>query len=174
MLSQIRPDVVQAKAPYPRYITSRFEVNLREVAPGLFVGGCLALERADEMGVRFAEVIDFYGHGPEALRRRATYRPTMIDGKAFDPAVLDEVCRRVRRALASGRPVLLHCQAGVSRSTSAAYAMVRHLFGRSHQSALRLVRGDPNPKFPLEGTLNSARVWVHQVQPVRRGPKRPH
>lgn len=107
----------------------------------------------------WALVVDFYG---SSIGRDFPYRVYAFpfpDGHPFNPLVLDAVLPMVVQALARG-PVLLHCKAGLSRSASAAYAVLRAHDGLSHEEALARVKA--HPAFPMAITLNSARAWVRE------------
>lgn len=93
---------------FPR--TVRSSHNLREVAPGLYVGDL----RAVEYPVRWGLVVDLYGSSATAGRRhlypqhRTICRP-MEDGDPVPQHVLEELLPAVRAAVTHGRPVLVHC-----------------------------------------------------------------
>lgn len=141
---------------YPLWIDSDPIVNLREVAPGLFVGA----QFSPRAPVTWALVVDFYGqaHPPGAVNASRVLRIPFSDGTNFPPRALDEVHRAVRHAIGTG-PILIHCQAGLSRSVSAMYAMLRALYGFDHATALKRVHGGV-PGFPMPSTFRSARRWL--------------
>jgi hypothetical protein len=146
---------------YPRWIEEDADHNLRAVAPGLYVGAELSPGLRPEGD--WAAVIDFYGSSDLDHRwylyegSTQVERMAFIDGEGFPPDVLPRVVRIVHEALPKG-PVLLHCQAGLSRSASAAYAALRVLGGKGHQEALGRVKIMPG--FPRTETLASARRWA--------------
>ena len=94
-------------------------------------------------------------HGPGVLRE------PVQDGKPFPPGVLDRVVAFVDEALRRGHPVLVQCAAGRSRSASAAYAILRALYGLSDAEALRRVETvHMGFRWPRRATLESARRWA--------------
>lgn len=141
--------------------------NLREISPNLFIGAAFA-PRAH---VSWDTIIDFYGpsggaprfyeyHGRQDIRAgyaraRKVHTLPFTDGNTFPPGVLDEVWRACREARG---PVLIHCQAGLSRSASAGYAILRRGYGLSHEEARGVVHVQSG--YPTETTLLSAREWV--------------
>ncbi len=162
--------------PFPREIVARFprwksrpgdNVNLREISPYLYVGSALS----PGAQVQWDTIIDFYGsssgdprhyeyHGRRDVkagytRARKVYTLPFSDGDDFPPGVLDTVWKACCEARG---PTLIHCQAGLSRSASAGYAILRRGFGLSHDDARYVVHVQSG--YPLSTTLKSAREWV--------------
>jgi protein-tyrosine phosphatase len=81
------------------------------------------------------------------------------DGLPLPDGLMDTVVPLVSARIVEG-PVLIHCQAGLSRSVSTAYALLRRVWGMSHNRALRRVKAHRD--FPVPTTLASAREWVHE------------
>jgi len=147
---------------YPRWINPDHEINLREVGPGLYVGGRKAPGAMD-----WALVVDMIGQSRSPIYRYR-YRDAdevlsvpMTDGDQIPSEALDAIYRAVILNTLDG-PILLHCQAGLSRSASVAYAVLRRLFGLSHREALRRVKAHAD--FPMSLTLESARQWVEGLR----------
>jgi hypothetical protein len=138
-----------SRHPFPRWVTP--DANLREVAPRLYVGNPRGIEHPPPGG-RWALVIDFCGElERDPSRYRRALRALSFPFKDGDP-IPDGVLDRLQG------PVLLHCAAGLSRSVSVAYAMIRATHNTGHREALALVKADP--RFPLPETLGSAYDWV--------------
>jgi len=149
---------------YPKWIVRADMVFLREVAPHLYVGaeGSPAARPEGPWSL----VVSLYQTPQDVsasrdARTMLVQRPFM-DGDEVPEGFLDEILPMVRDRLRVGLPVLIHCQAGLSRSASVAYAMLRVLCGLSHDEALRRVKAGYR-EFPVPSTLASARRWVHSV-----------
>lgn len=86
------------------------------------------------------------------------------DGHPIPDAVFDKIYSRVRLALLAGEKVLIHCAAGLSRSVSMAYAILRVGRGMSHEEALSFVTTEKGVRmgFPMRETLSSARRWAEE------------
>lgn len=147
---------------YPRWVQPRPDVNLREVGPHLFVGALRSPYTTDRWGV----IVDLYGSSAYPQSRSCGYatarrvvRLPFDDGLRFPSGALDQIAGAVSKRTAD-RPALIHCQAGLSRSASAAYAVLRAEEGLSHEEALKRVRVPGREEFPMPDTLRSARQWV--------------
>jgi hypothetical protein len=144
---------------WPRWISRAYEVQLREVAPGLYVGGRQAFNRAREEGLVFGEVVTFTGRrlSPAELAEQPL-QLIFHDGRAFPEGFLGIVQACTEGSLAAGQSVLLHCQAGLSRSASAAYALLRVAGLSPDDAAFRVHAG--YARFPVPETLASAEAWA--------------
>jgi protein-tyrosine phosphatase len=147
---------------YPRWLTQPLDdMNLREVAPGLFVG-----DERSPLADGWHTVIDFYGTRSAVIaahqrRAKKLLRLPFEDGAAFPAGALDAAWEAWQMADAEGGNTLIHCQAGLSRSASAAYAFLRRRYGLSHAQALaRVVTPFTAHQFPLRTTLASADAWA--------------
>lgn len=141
---------------------------LREVASDLYVGNEYApnhmLASWPKRGalVQLSSVCNPVGMLP-------TYRWTFDDGDAVPFALLEDVTLFVTRWRAKG-PVLIQCQAGLSRSASVAYGLLRVLDGLDHAEAERRITTreehyDRTLVWPKRRTLESVVAWVD----ARRG-----
>jgi hypothetical protein len=146
--------------PFPRWLDERETVMLREVAPGLFLGA---------EGARKARtwdlVVDMFG-STIPVSTRYLIRWPMFDGTPVPRPLLDGVLPMVRGTLSRHDTVLVHCAAGLSRSASVAYGLLRRLYRLPHHEALRRVRVDTEAwgaieDFPVPETLASVRTWAH-------------
>jgi hypothetical protein len=142
----------------PRWIDRSESINLREVAPNLYIGA------VDSPGLaEWAAVIDLYGSSRASAASRM-YRsvPVLLRWQFLDgdpvPRGLLEAAEAIARARLPEGPVLIHCHAGLSRSASVAYALMRVIWGIDHDEARHRIhlRSD----FPVPATLASARAWV--------------
>lgn len=149
---------------YPKWIDHKDEINLREVGHGLYVGAEKAVTKPPDGG--WYAVIDLYGESAAASHSKM-YRKVdnlvrwpFYDGDEFPQGLLDMVAQVIRtRDKEDEGPILIHCQAGLSRSASAAYAMLRHFDEMSHEDAHARVSEDPEA-WPMPDTLFSARKWA--------------
>lgn len=153
---------------YPRWLTEYDNNgNLREVGPGLYVGdfGAVSVRRPDGHRIPYIACVDLYGSYNSHSYRYESCKEVvclpMTDGHAIPTATLDiswELYRKSR-----GLPMLLHCQAGISRSASVAYALLRRKHELGHEEALlRVQTPGYGTSYPMEETLNSARRWAEQ------------
>lgn len=139
--------------------------NLREVAPGLHVGSYLGVMLRSDWSL----VIDYDGVSQED-DNASFYPPNTLqvlrfdDGRLFPQGHLNRTLELFDQILtpALGRPVLLHCAMGLSRSPSAAYALLRVRYGLDHGKALRRIRVQGNLGYPLERTLAGAVAWAEE------------
>lgn len=148
---------------YPRWVTRVFEVNTREVAPNLYVGGRQAPRVFSRGGL--GAVVSLY-HPVDDPAGVLEGLPSLYwpfrDGTSVPPGLLDAVLPFVQAHAAL--PILVHCQAGMSRSASVAYAILRAL-GMDEVEARR--RTWAREGFPLAATLASADTWARRH--ARRG-----
>lgn len=134
---------------------------LREVAPGLLVGSALAAPYVDASCavVRCSEHCAGAGHA-------SVLTELFEDRTAVAPDVFERVIA-FARACRSTRPVLFQCYAGLSRSATLAYVVLRVVDGLDHNDALRRVAHavehyDRTMRWPHPVTLASARAWCDE------------
>jgi len=162
------PRTTKKRSPqgrWPRWIARQDDVNLRAVAPSLYVGAELSPGYRPD-GKRWYAVVDLYGES-SSLSRAPLYQgvPILVrapfsDGRSFPPGYLDAILATAAHCRSAKKSMLIHCQAGLSRSASAAYAMLRVLDGLTHDEALRRVKLSSESRYPMATTLRSARRWV--------------
>lgn len=155
---------------FPMFVDRTDDFNLRQVAPRLWVGAERSPTKIPE-GV-WALVVDLYGEPFETkkesrykLAKRLLHWP-FIDGDNFPQGALFTIGREVKKARRVG-PVLIHCQAGLSRSASAAYMVLRCCDGLSHDEAIRRVFVEEG--WPRTTTIASAKGFVDAVKRVKAG-----
>jgi hypothetical protein len=102
---------------WPRWIERNEDINLREVAPNLYVGAEYATKHPPE-GKKWELVVDWYGSSQQYPSRvRDTAKKLLaipfLDGDVFPAGALDRMARRVQAARKRG-PVLIHCGASAT------------------------------------------------------------
>jgi len=143
--------------------TTDTRANLRRVAPGLYVGSALAVCERPARNRDWWAVIDCHGpRGVASVHRELRFgqldrviRYAFEDGFPVPEALLVAAEALYRRAVGS---VLVSCAAGVSRSASVAYALLRVVRELPHDEAFERVvcsGGRPRPE-----TLASAERWA--------------
>ena len=147
---------------FPRYVPEADQrANLREVAPGLYVGGMIAVCERPTRTRDWWAVVDCHGYRHEGQREYRFGTLPRVVRYGFDdcgpvPVSLLVAASALYRER-SGE-ILVCCAAGISRSASVAYAMMRDVLGTPHDEALASVSqrgGGPHPT-----TLASAQAWV--------------
>lgn len=155
--------------PFPQYVREAdSRANLRCVAADLYVGGAIAVMQRPAPTRAWWAAIDLHGkRDTDAFRRELAFGELEIflrwpfdDGMAVPDGLLD-----VARSLYERRhgPILVSCAAGVSRSVSVAYAIVRASLGVGHDTALQMCACLGGR--PLPATLRSAERWVESLPP---------
>jgi protein-tyrosine phosphatase len=144
------------------------------VHDNLYVGGAIAILSRASPRVAWWAALDLHGvRHPEGFRREAAFstvdvflRRSFDDGEPIPEGLLNAVAALIQRRRG---PVLISCAAGVSRSASVAYAILRDETGIGHDEALRAVsckNGRPHHR-----TLESARRWAdHRANQRLFGP----
>lgn len=149
-----------ARSKFPRWVSHDPNTFLREVAPNLFVGAQLAPTTQ-----AWAGIVDLCGSSSSPLMSMhyascpVFLRWVFDDGDEIPEGLLDAVVPLVAEVRRTG-PVLIHCRAGLSRSASVAYAVIRILHELNHRRALDRVFAAPG--WPVPNTLVSARAWVFE------------
>lgn len=155
---------------WPKYADEDYS-TLREVDDGLWVGDYGSFQKKPG-GKAWNVWIDFALREDEEMqilltRKRAEFAGTlkaqhvmrvrMKDGNPFEVIAL-----RTAFELAQLKaPVLVSCMMGASRSSSAAYFILRTLRGMSHEKALNRVFMDGWPNQSTE-TFKSARRYAEE------------
>lgn len=143
---------------YPHWTEGGAFHNLREVGPNLYVGALTARNAR-----QWRYVISCH----PALDADQTHGHSKVpfpDGEPIPRSTLQhalDVCLEHRER----GEVLIHCQAGFSRSAAIAYAVLRLQDGLSGQQAEQRVF--VRYGYPLAATLISASKWVYDKSAVR-------
>lgn len=176
-------------ASWPRWVGTdhtRKLLNLREVAPSLYVGNARAattygpehwsIEGPEQVEsiARWGLIVSYVPASEEPVRKPAgvphLYLP-FTDGRKFPPFAMWETVAAVEavRLRQPSAPVLLHCAMGLSRSASAAYGLLRVLYRLSPVEAKRRIQTDI-VGYPMPGTFNAAHELAEEI--VRRRARR--
>lgn len=145
----------------PGDVSARSNVLLREVADGLFVGSSLALPIIGQCAaVQLSDRCPPHD-GP-------TLRAPFDDGDAVPDDVLHAAVV-FARAWRGTLPVLVQCYAGLSRSASVAYVVMRRVDRLPHADALARVahtveHNDRVTRWPNRHTLASAKSWCDAME----------
>ena len=125
--------------------------NLRLVADGVYVGG-------NDANVPGVSVIQLAPQNPPLTGRVNVLRRPISDGVPVSPQLLAEV---VDFACRVQPPILVQCYAGLSRSASIAYAIMRACMGVDAAEALRRVSGQTRDgsRWPHPNVIASVREW---------------
>jgi hypothetical protein len=153
-------------AQYPRWLHGGEDINLRAVGPLLLVG---ATRSPGVVPVEYlGGIVDLYGDSPDSKGVGDLGVPrlacTMLDGNAIPAKYMDAALVLWRQCREQGKPLLVHCQAGLSRSASMAYGLLRVEERLTHPEALRRVQTPKYAReFPRPATLASARTWARNT-----------
>jgi protein-tyrosine phosphatase len=138
---------------------------ITEITPGLWQGGCkngLILPRF------IKHVVSLYPWESYKARHEVTSTLTvrMLDAEDQDTGAVDQLARWVAHCRKTG-PVLVHCQAGLNRSSLVA-ARVLMLDGMSADEAIRLIR----EKRSAACLCNEAfEDWLRSQPPAPKKPR---
>lgn len=153
------------KDAYPSWVGPHARVglvNLRIVAPNLWVGA-MASPAFLPLDSGVDHILDVCGSSKDNVSEYpvpfTSFR--LVDGQPIPFEVLD----RALELMTSSSGLLVHCMAGLSRSASVAYALMRVRDGMSIPMARHRIRsldeqGDPIYGYPLSATIDSAEAWV--------------
>jgi len=144
-----------------------YDANLREVAPGLYVGNAKSpIVGATEGFWTIVDLCGPSGNGSLDQGRFRAYQSVaryiqmpFADGDAV-PEQLMAGLSVIARAELPSKKMLIHCRMGLSRASTVAYVVLRMRWGLSHSEALNRVRVSDEPSFPAPVTLTSAWSWV--------------
>ena len=143
---------------------------LRAIMPDLYIGDSSSPMRLDErIGPKFG-AISLYTSDNLCMGRGMVFQNLpfsltlpFYDGEFIPEFVLETAYNFVFFPQKFGlppTPLLIHCQAGASRSASVGYALLRLKLGLSHEDAKKRVQISDN--LPRPATLQSTRNWVHK------------
>ena len=155
-------DVARDPSRWPRWVHA--DSHLREVAPLIFVSGEAGPRQLPPDHDRWHTVVAFIASAQSYRNADHVVKLPFSDGEAFPAGHLDHAAKAVVRAYRDRRPVLIHCMMGVSRSASAAYAIIRALYDLDHDEALRRLKVPDWTDYPMPATLASARAWNAQLR----------
>ena len=161
---------------FPAWHDGREGYRLREVAPMLFVGGfhaggsrpgrCTRREGSSVHRSRWGGVVTLCSDYVRPLNLDNSLaiphiHRAMMDGTSVPASTMRSAMLLYQACLQLGVPMLVLCSAGLSRSASLAYGLLRVVHGLSRAEALRRVQvGGYAGRYPMPDTLASAERWA--------------
>ncbi len=135
-----------------------------EIIPGLFIGSRhMITDPTDWLKVQRIDLVisaltddeyDYYGIGAPDFTDGVQWYPIVVEDDPLEPIYLhfDTAHLLIKKALAEGKRVLVHCAAGMSRSVTlvAAYLMIERGLTAAEAIGLIVRRreiANPNPGF---------------------------
>jgi hypothetical protein len=131
-------------------------VDPREVAAGIWVGSVAARKA----GSRYDLIVDCLGapNEPNDGCRVEVVTPNGRTGHTWEPGDLEAVVSVAAPVLGNGGRVLIHCRRGVSRSATAAAAVILHLgIAADVEDAVNMVRRQGSR--PANSSVGSLSRW---------------
>eukprot|EP00727_Mastigamoeba_balamuthi_P009831 m51a1_g5470 putative dual specificity (179) ;mRNA; f:281244-281983 len=145
---------------------NRMERSMQEIAPGVWLGS--AQSARDQRALRAAGVT----HVLQVARELAPVRHEGVEVMVIDADDSDgfpllrhfgSACAFIRRAVASGGSVLVHCSAGCSRSPTVVAAYLMLARGVDDDAALAEVRRRREWVSPNDGFREQLRSWGREL-----------
>lgn len=121
----------------------------RRIKNGLFVGSC---DDARRFGDEFDEVISL-ASPPESSTQQY-----LIDDGEHEYDIFREAVESIIESLEKDEEVLVHCNAGISRSVSACIAVSVVYFDMSYEDAFEICRS--GFMYPNEELVDSAKKYI--------------
>lgn len=145
---------------YPRWMNNRY--NLREVAPGIYVGGIYSFSVMADKVLSKVILTDIRTVRSDTdqkvlLRMIGEYGPVLYLPFNDQTPIPNYVFETVWAMYKSTGSILIACFAGISRSVSVTYAMLV-MSGYSKEDAVALCFDPNQPPHPV--TFESADRWV--------------
>jgi len=145
---------------YPRWMNDRY--NLREVSPGLYVGGVYSFTVMADKVLSKVILTDIRTVRSETdqkslLRMMGDYGPVLYLPFNDQTPIPNYVFETVWNMYKSTGSMLIACYAGISRSVSVTYAMLV-MSGYSREEAVALCFDPSQTPHPI--TFESAQRWV--------------
>lgn len=138
-----------------------------EIRKGLFLGGIVMLKHVSEYA--FTHILSVINDMPDFAARAEQLHIThmLIDKPDMEEANLlphlERAVHFIKSALSQGGKVLVHCQAGVSRSASVVLAYLMAVERTGVQAALASLRQTYPCAYPNEGFMHQLQLW-HEMQ----------
>lgn len=157
---------------YPLLLSK--QANLRQVSDRLYVGNLLSPATLSQK-TDLTSFVDLCSErGVEPRERAVTRIPVVMRLPIQDGSPIpDEVIMAALCAYQLGGKCLIACHAGISRSVSIAYAILRCTESLSHDEACERVfsRWTPEGRIsePLPLTIKSAREWAREYRRIHKG-----
>ncbi|MCJ1275982.1 phosphatase [Puttea exsequens] len=141
---------------------------MNEIIPNLYLGNIYAAQNFEELSAKRISVIltiriknlppaTCERYAQKNIQHRFISKRDVYDEDLLD--IFRNTSNIIRRSLANGTPVLVHCDAGVSRSSTVVCAYLMQSHGMSSKQAIDFVQSKRSVVRPHLGFEKQLRIW---------------